>query len=73
LESKVFYWKIANWDKLEKRATSEVFVCGGHNWRILVRPFGSSHKGVLSLFLECVDANEAPDDWRCTCKFVLAV
>ncbi|KAJ2811357.1 ubiquitin-specific protease ubp15, partial [Coemansia sp. 'formosensis'] len=48
-ESKAFYWKIGNWDKLERRATSDVFRCGGHMWRILLRPFGSSHKGVLSL------------------------
>ncbi|KAJ2615566.1 ubiquitin-specific protease ubp15, partial [Coemansia sp. RSA 1694] len=50
-DSKEFFWKISNWDKLERRATSDVFRCGGHIWRILLRPFGSSHKGVLSLFL----------------------
>ncbi|KAJ1894010.1 ubiquitin-specific protease ubp15 [Kickxella alabastrina] len=72
-ESKAFFWKIENWDKLERRATSEMFRCGGHMWRILLRPFGSSHKGVLSLFLECLGAVDSSEDWRCTCRFVLAV
>ncbi|KAJ2753019.1 ubiquitin-specific protease ubp15 [Coemansia sp. BCRC 34490] len=72
-DSKAFFWKIDNWDKLERRATSDVFKSGGHIWRILLRPFGSSHKGVLSLFLECLGTSDANDDWRCTCRFVLAI
>ncbi|KAJ2889328.1 ubiquitin-specific protease ubp15 [Coemansia aciculifera] len=72
-DSKAFFWKIGNWDKLERRATSDVFRCGGHIWRILLRPFGSSHKGVLSLFLECLGTSDTSDDWRCTCRFVLAI
>ncbi|KAJ2878905.1 ubiquitin-specific protease ubp15 [Coemansia asiatica] len=72
-DSKAFFWKIDNWDKLERRATSDVFRCGGHMWRILLRPFGSSHKGVLSLFLECLGTADTSEDWRCTCRFVLAV
>ncbi|KAJ2660711.1 ubiquitin-specific protease ubp15 [Coemansia sp. RSA 1200] len=72
-DSKAFFWKIDNWDKLERRATSDVFKSGGHIWRILLRPFGSSHKGVLSLFLECLGTSEANEDWRCTCRFVLAI
>ncbi|KAJ2065231.1 ubiquitin-specific protease ubp15 [Coemansia sp. S146] len=72
-DNKAFFWKIGNWDKLERRATSDVFRCGGHIWRILLRPFGSSHKGVLSLFLECLGTSDTSDDWRCTCRFVLAI
>ncbi|KAJ1774104.1 ubiquitin-specific protease ubp15 [Coemansia sp. RSA 1843] len=72
-DSKAFFWKIDNWDKLERRATSDVFKCGGHIWRILLRPFGSSHKGVLSLFLECLGTSDSNEDWRCTCRFVLAI
>ncbi|KAJ2380536.1 ubiquitin-specific protease ubp15, partial [Coemansia sp. RSA 2603] len=72
-DNKAFFWKIDNWDKLERRATSDVFRCGGHMWRILLRPFGSSHKGVLSLFLECLGTADSSEDWRCTCRFVLAV
>ncbi|KAJ1669050.1 ubiquitin-specific protease ubp15 [Coemansia sp. RSA 25] len=72
-DSKEFFWKISNWDKLERRATSDVFRCGGHIWRILLRPFGSSHKGVLSLFLECLGSSDTSDDWRSTCRFVLAI
>ncbi|KAJ1992040.1 ubiquitin-specific protease ubp15 [Coemansia umbellata] len=72
-DSKAFFWKIDNWDKLERRATSDVFKCGGHIWRILLRPFGSSHKGVLSLFLECLGTSDPSDDWRSTCRFVLAI
>ncbi|ORX72959.1 hypothetical protein DL89DRAFT_206453, partial [Linderina pennispora] len=52
LDRQAYFWNIANWDALDKRATSDVFRCGGHAWRILLRPFGSSHKGVLSFFLE---------------------
>ncbi|KAJ2521011.1 ubiquitin-specific protease ubp15, partial [Coemansia sp. RSA 1939] len=29
--------------------------------------------GVLSLFLECLGTSDANDDWRCTCRFVLAI
>ncbi|KAJ1899913.1 ubiquitin-specific protease ubp15 [Coemansia sp. IMI 209127] len=72
-DSKAFFWKIDNWDKLERRATSDVFKSGGHIWRILLRPFGSSHKGVLSLFLECLGTSDSNEDWRCTCRFVLAI
>ncbi|KAJ2542544.1 ubiquitin-specific protease ubp15 [Coemansia sp. RSA 1933] len=72
-DSKAFFWKIDNWDKLERRATSDVFKSGGHTWRILLRPFGSSHKGVLSLFLECLGTSDPSEDWRCTCRFVLAI
>ncbi|KAJ2123888.1 ubiquitin-specific protease ubp15 [Coemansia sp. RSA 720] len=70
-DRKAFFWKISNWDKLERRATSDVFKCGGFAWRILLRPFGSSHKGVLSLFLECM--GDASEDWRGMCRFVLAI
>ncbi|KAJ2608929.1 ubiquitin-specific protease ubp15 [Coemansia sp. RSA 1365] len=73
-ERKAFFWKIDNWDKLERRATGEIFRCGGFTWRILLRPFGSSHKGVLSLFLECLGMpDNAEEDWRCICRFVLAI
>ncbi|KAJ2741290.1 ubiquitin-specific protease ubp15 [Coemansia sp. BCRC 34301] len=72
-DTKAFFWKIGNWDKLERRATSDVFRCGGQSWRILLRPFGSSHKGVLSLFLECLGTADAGEDWRSTCRFVLAI
>ncbi|KAJ2156312.1 ubiquitin-specific protease ubp15 [Coemansia sp. RSA 552] len=71
-DRKAFFWKIDNWDRLERRATSDVFRCGGFAWRILLRPFGSSHKGVLSLFLECL-GTDTSDDWRCTTRFVLAI
>ncbi|KAJ2844238.1 ubiquitin-specific protease ubp15 [Coemansia brasiliensis] len=72
-DRKAFFWKIPNWDKLERRATSDVFKCGGFIWRILLRPFGSSHKGVLSLFLECLGTSDSSEDWRCICRFVLAI
>ncbi|KAJ2295435.1 ubiquitin-specific protease ubp15, partial [Coemansia sp. RSA 2706] len=72
-DRKAFFWKIDNWDKLERRATSDVFKCGGFIWRVLLRPFGSSHKGVLSLFLECLGTSDSTEDWRCTCRFVLAI
>ncbi|KAJ2077915.1 ubiquitin-specific protease ubp15 [Coemansia sp. RSA 988] len=73
-ERKAFFWKIDNWDKLERRATGEIFRCGGFTWRILLRPFGSSHKGVLSLFLECLGSpDNGEEDWRCICRFVLAI
>lgn len=72
-DTKEYFWKISSWDKLERRATSETFKCGGHIWRILLRPFGSTHKGVLSLFLECLGTADSSEDWQCTCKFVLAI
>ncbi|KAJ2715813.1 ubiquitin-specific protease ubp15 [Coemansia spiralis] len=72
-DRKAFFWKIDNWDKLERRATSDTFKCGGFVWRILLRPFGSSHKGVLSLFLECLGTADTSEDWRCICRFVLAI
>ncbi|KAJ2777062.1 ubiquitin-specific protease ubp15 [Coemansia javaensis] len=72
-ERKAFFWRIESWDKLERRATSEAFKCGGFVWRILLRPFGSSHKGVLSLFLECLGPADGSDEWRCICRFVLAI
>ncbi|KAJ2342486.1 ubiquitin-specific protease ubp15 [Coemansia erecta] len=72
-DRKAFFWKIDNWDKLERRATSDVFKCGGFVWRILLRPFGSSHKGVLSLFLECLGTSDTSEDWRGICRFVLAI
>ncbi|KAJ2772871.1 ubiquitin-specific protease ubp15 [Coemansia nantahalensis] len=72
-DRKAFFWKIDNWDKLERRATSDTFKCGGFVWRVLLRPFGSSHKGVLSLFLECLGPADTSEDWRCICRFVLAI
>ncbi|KAJ1932425.1 ubiquitin-specific protease ubp15 [Linderina macrospora] len=73
LDRQAYFWNIANWDALDKRATSDVFQCGGHSWRILLRPFGSSHKGVLSFFLESMDTQHGNPDVKITCKFVLAV
>ncbi|OMJ15389.1 putative ubiquitin carboxyl-terminal hydrolase 5 [Smittium culicis] len=72
-EFKTFHWKIQNWDLLEKRVVSETFVCGGHSWRVLLRPFGSSHAEIVSLFLEYANAKEAPDGWHAIAQFVLSI
>ncbi|PVU99601.1 hypothetical protein BB559_000561 [Furculomyces boomerangus] len=72
-EFKTFHWKIQNWEMLEKRVVSETFECGGHNWRVLLRPFGSSHPEIVSLFLEYANAKEAPDGWHAIAQFVLSI
>ncbi|PVU94852.1 hypothetical protein BB561_002213 [Smittium simulii] len=72
-EFKAFHWKISNWDALEKRVTSDVFTCGGNTWRILLRPFGSSHTEIVSLFLEYANAKEEPDGWFAISQFVLSI
>ncbi|KQK09967.1 ubiquitin carboxyl-terminal hydrolase 13 isoform X2 [Brachypodium distachyon] len=67
-----FTWKIENISKLNGKKTSDVFVVGGHSWRVLVFPKGNNAEG-LSMYLDVADANLLPPGWSRSAQFSLAV
>ncbi|RIB08233.1 hypothetical protein C2G38_2252143 [Gigaspora rosea] len=69
-----FYtWNITGWSDLEGKVTSPEFVAGGWRWRILLYPFGNIDNDVVSIFLEIVDRNIAPNGWHSCAQFAFAL
>ncbi|RIB08236.1 hypothetical protein C2G38_2212161 [Gigaspora rosea] len=69
-----FYtWNITGWSYLEGRVTSPEFVAGGWSWRILLYPLGNIDNDVVSIFLESVDRNIAPNGWHSCVQFAFAL
>ncbi|GAB2233976.1 hypothetical protein Droror1_Dr00003207 [Drosera rotundifolia] len=68
-----FGWRIENFSRLNtKKYYSDVFVCGGHKWRILVFPKGNN-VDQLSMYLDVADAPSLPYGWSRYAQFSLAI
>ncbi|KAH8927853.1 cysteine proteinase [Atractiella rhizophila] len=73
---KVFHWRISNYRKLDKKAWSPTFECGGHKWNILLFPLGNSNgqaTDMVSVYLNYGDPKEAPEGWHVCAQFSLAI
>uniref|UniRef100_A0A0D3EUJ2 ubiquitinyl hydrolase 1 n=1 Tax=Oryza barthii TaxID=65489 RepID=A0A0D3EUJ2_9ORYZ len=66
-----FTWTIEDFSN-HRKLYSDVFVVGGHKWRVLVFPTGNSVQS-LSMYLDIADANEQPHGWSKYAQFSLAV
>ncbi|KAL9238674.1 hypothetical protein vseg_013065 [Gypsophila vaccaria] len=68
-----YTWKIENFNRLStKKHYSEVFVVGGHKWRILIFPKGNN-VDFLSMYLDVADSTSLPYGWSRYAQFSLAV
>jgi len=68
-----FVWTINNYSQIhDKKHYSDVFVVGGHKWRILCFPKGNNADH-LSLYLDVADASEQPFHWSRYASFTLVV
>ncbi|KAJ1650049.1 ubiquitin-specific protease ubp15, partial [Dispira simplex] len=72
IESTTYHWSITAYTQLPKRMTSPIFQCGGHQWRILLFPFGNNANDTISLYLECVHEGEEKE-WAACAQFALAI
>ncbi|CAK5277441.1 unnamed protein product [Mycena citricolor] len=72
----VFTWNLKNWNRLEKKLTSPEFECGGHNWRILLFPFGNSNappNDTVSVYLDYAEPKRSPEGWHACAQFALVI
>ncbi|KAI6117686.1 hypothetical protein EDD16DRAFT_995965 [Pisolithus croceorrhizus] len=72
----VYTWRLTNWKKLEKKITSPEFGCGGHNWRILLFPFGNSNAppgDTVSVYLDYAEPKKFPEGWHACAQFALVI
>ncbi|KAJ1674837.1 ubiquitin-specific protease ubp15, partial [Spiromyces aspiralis] len=73
IDTTSYHWWISDWSNLPRRAKSPIFSCGGHDWRIVHRPTGSSHSGTASLFLECTNDKTDASKWPVLAQFILTI
>ncbi|KFK35047.1 hypothetical protein AALP_AA5G227600 [Arabis alpina] len=69
-----FTWVIKNFSNLQSHVfSSDQFVIGGCNWRILAYPKGFNKNGFFSLFLEVADYKSLPSGWRRQARYLLTI
>ncbi|KAL9266601.1 Ubiquitin C-terminal hydrolase 13-like protein [Drosera capensis] len=68
-----FGWRIENFSRLNTKYYSDVFVCGGHKWRILLFPRKGNNVDLLSMYLDVADAPSLPYGWSRYAQFSLAI
>lgn len=71
--STVFRWPIENFSKvLQRKLYSDVFVAGGHKWRLLLFPKGNN-VDYISLYLDVPEHQNFPIGWTRFAHFNLAI
>lgn len=86
LHETYFTWEIKNYAKLNHRALSPEFECGGFKWfvpllkfprnlfrRVLYFPWGNNQKENSSAYLEAIPPEGAPADWYVCAQFALVL
>lgn len=75
-----YRWQINSWEAASKEANSSgkiyspVFSCGGSEWRIMIFPKGNNQQGVISAFLENVEAPmKKGQRWHLCVQFLIGV
>ena len=69
-----YTWHIDNFRKLEKKVRSPKFNVGGHEFQILMFPFGNSATDQVSLYVEAIKPEDADDrDWYICAQFGLVM
>ncbi|XP_066359021.1 ubiquitin C-terminal hydrolase 12-like isoform X2 [Miscanthus floridulus] len=68
-----FTWTIESFSRLNtKKHYSDVFVVGGHKWRVLIFPKGNNVDH-FSMYLDVADSGNLPYGWSRYAQFSLAV
>ncbi|XP_061338181.1 ubiquitin C-terminal hydrolase 13-like isoform X2 [Gastrolobium bilobum] len=68
-----FTWRIENFSRLTKKELySEIFIVGGHKWRVFIFPKGN-HVDYLSLYLDVADSASLPNGWSIYANFNLTI
>ncbi|KAI5479269.1 hypothetical protein MNV49_003787, partial [Pseudohyphozyma bogoriensis] len=72
---KVFTWKLKDYRRMEKKALSPEFTCGGHKWNVLLFPMGNSNgqaNDMVSVYLNYGD-QKSSEGWHVCAQFALAI
>ncbi|XP_058213298.1 MATH domain and coiled-coil domain-containing protein At3g58250-like [Rhododendron vialii] len=70
--SVLFTWEIEEFSKLKAKLYSEIFYCGGYEWRLLVFPKGNNTEH-LSVYLDFPESAKLPPGWSRYARFSISV
>ncbi|KAI9357685.1 ubiquitin carboxyl-terminal hydrolase 5 [Zopfochytrium polystomum] len=73
----VFRWSVPSWNAIKglKKTYSPEFECGGTKWRLLIFPSGNQAPETVSVFMESLEAANAPktSNWHACVHFAIAI